>query len=138
MFVWCVFSRGAGTVFVRLFDDDAATIDTAATVDFLFSFLIFLLLLPQLHFFFRQAFDNFCKIVFFMSFVFFFWNFFLFIRVVEKFTRHIICDNCRLRSYRLFSLYQICSVFQTVFPFDCMWFYVMQSFFFLFKKWLFS
>lgn len=70
----------------------------------------------------KQAFDNFCKIVFFVSFVFLFSPSFslapisLFIRVVEKFTPHIICDNCRLRSYRLFSLYQICSVFQPFFP----------------------
>lgn len=71
-----------------------------------------------------KAFDNFCKIAFLVSFVF---SNSLFIRVVEKFTPHIICDNCRLRSYRLFSLYQICSVFQTVFPFECMWFSVMWT-----------
>lgn len=69
-------------------------------------FFLFLLVL-------LQVFDNFCKIVFFVSFVF---STSLFIRVVEKFTPHIICDNCRLRSYGLFSVYQICSVFQPFFP----------------------
>lgn len=73
-----------------------------------------------------DIFDNFRRIVFTLCLLFescftrnpfcqpptsFFFCLFLFLSsllylfgVVEKFTLHIICDNCRLRSYRLFSL----------------------------------
>lgn len=121
VYVWYIFIRG-GSVFLSIGLHDA-TVTTVVLTLRSASPVRALLLFFSL----SQAFDNFCKIVFFVSFVFFssaLLSFVLltslFIRVVEKFTPHIICDNCRLRSYRLFSLYQICSVAPTVFPFECM------------------